>query len=108
MSSNQLFGKYSLKTKKVKIKSLNAEVTVSEMTVEKSNEYYARMFTGVPVDGEPTLNAKEIGLVKIEKVAEFMIEPKMSAEELSSLSAKASEAINEISDAIDELSGEGN
>jgi len=103
------FSKYTLKTKEIKVKALNdAKVTIQELSVGKSNDYYGRLFSKLDGEGKPVLNTGEIVKVKLEKVAEAMIEPKMTMEELQGLSAKAGNAISEISDAIDELSNEGN
>jgi len=103
------FLKYTLKTKEIKVKALNdAKVTIQELSVGKSNDYYGRLFSNLDAEGKPVLNTGEIVKVKLEKVAEAMIEPKMTVEELQGLSVKAGNAISEISDAIDELSNEGN
>ena len=41
------FDGFKLKTKKVKIKALgNKEVTISEMTVAQSNDFYKQIVTG--------------------------------------------------------------
>jgi len=99
------FNKFSLKTKKIKVPALdNAEVEIQEFTVAKSAEYYKRLFSLQNVDGDMKLNPEELFKVKIEKIAECMISPKMTVEELDKLGASANEAIGFISDEIDKLS----
>lgn len=96
------FDSFKLKTKKVKIKSLgNKEVTISEMTVAQSNEFYSKVVTGYKEDGTPIIEYTAVPEVNLEKVATCMVEPKMTVEELKQLSSEASKAISEISDAID-------
>ena len=109
MAALNPFAKFTLATKEIKVKALdNAKVTIQELNVGKANEYYGRLFSKLDKDGKPVLDTKEIIKIKLEKVAEAMVEPKMTVDELTELSAKAGDAISEISDAIDELSNEGN
>ena len=104
MSTNP-FKKFELKTKKIKVKELdNAFVTIQEMTVEKSTDYYKRLFSAKNTNGEPILNQDELLNIKFDKISEFMIEPKMTVEELKALGASANNAINAINDEIDALS----
>lgn len=103
-----IFAKFLTKTKVVKIKSLdNAEVTIRELTVQESNDYYKQLVSESSTDGKINFNYKEIFSIKLSKVANCMVDPKMTIEELKTLSDGASEAINEIADAIDALSAEG-
>ena len=101
------FDGFKLKTKKVKIKALdNKEVTISEMTVAQSNEFYKQIVTGYDADGQPIIEYNVLPDVNLEKVATCMVEPKLTVEELKELSAGASAAINEIADAIDKFGEE--
>lgn len=96
------FDKFSLKTKKVKIKALdNAEVTIQELTVAQSTEFYKRVVDGFDDEGKAKLNYNELADIKLEKVVVGMVEPKISIIELKELSNKASAAIDEIAEAID-------
>jgi hypothetical protein len=109
MGKSNPFGKFTLKTKEIEVKALDgAKVTIQELSVGKSNEYYGRLFSSLDSEGKPVLNTSAIIDIKLEKVSEAMIDPKMTVEELKELSAQAGDAINEISDAIDTLSSEGN
>lgn len=102
-----LFDKFSLKTKKVKIKALdNAEVTIQELTIAQSNEFYKRVVKGFGEDGKAEINYNELGDIKLEKVVAGLVEPKMSFNELKSLSNKAMPAIDEIVEAIDGFEAE--
>jgi hypothetical protein len=103
-----VFERFHTKTKVIKVKALdNAEVTIRELTVHESNDYYKKLVSDSSTDGKINFNYKEIFTIKLEKVANCMVEPKMSIEELKSLSDGASEAITEIAEAIDALSSEG-
>lgn len=102
------FGKFKVKTKKVKIKALeNAEVTIQELSVAQSTDFYKRVIKGFDKDGKAELNYNELADIKLEKVAAGMIEPYMTLEELKALSHSASQAIDEISEAIDAFEVEG-
>ena len=101
------FGKFKVRTKKVKIKALeNAEVTVQELSVAQSTDFYKRVIKGFDEEGEAELNYSELADIKLEKVAAGMIEPYMSLEELKGLSNGANKAIDEISEAIDNFEAE--
>lgn len=101
------FGKFSLKTKKVKIKALdNAEVTIQELTVAQSTDFYKRVVNGFDESGKADINYNELADIKLEKVAAGMIDPFMSIEELKGLSSQASGAIDEIAEAIDKFETE--
>lgn len=103
-----VFARFLTKTKVIKVKALdNAEVTIRELTVQESNDYYKKLVSESSTDGKINFNYKEIFTIKLEKVASCMVEPKMSIDELKALSEGASEAINEIADAVDALSAEG-
>lgn len=105
---SNIFAKYQTNTKVIKVKALdNAEVTIRELTVNESNNFYKRLVLEPKADGSMNFNYKEVFDIKVEKVASAMVEPKMTAEELYLLSEGATEAINEISDAIDGFSSEG-
>ena len=105
---SNIFAKYQTNTKVIKVKSLdNAEITIRELTINESNEFYKRIVGEPKADGSMNFNYKGVFDVKVEKVASAMVEPKMTAEELYLLSESATEAINEISDAIDGFSSEG-
>ena len=105
---SNIFAKYQTNTKVIKVKALdNAEVTIRELTINESNEFYKRIVGEPNADGSMNFNYKEVFDIKVEKVASAMVEPKMTAEEIYLLSEGATEAINEISDAIDGLSSEG-
>lgn len=100
-----VFGKYQTEQKTIKVAALDdAEVTIRQLTVNESNEFYQRIVSGFAKDGSAEINYNAIGSVRIDKVAAAMTDPKMSVKELKALSAKAAEAINEISDAIDAFS----
>lgn len=105
---SNIFAKYQTNTKVIKVKALdNAEVTIRELTLNESNEFYKRLVGETNADGSMNFNYKEMFAIKVDKVAAAMIEPKMTSKELYLLSESATEAINEISDAIDGFSSEG-
>ena len=101
------FGKFKVRTKKVKIKALeNAEVTIQELSVAQSTDFYKRVIKGFDEEGKAELNYNELADIKLEKVAAGMIEPYMSLEELKGLANSANKAIDEISEAIDNFEAE--
>ena len=101
------FGKFKVRTKKVKIKALdNAEVTVQELSVAQSTDFYKRVVKGFDTEGKAELNYNELADIKLEKVAAGMIEPYMSLDELKGLANGANKAIDEISEAIDGFEAE--
>ena len=101
------FGKFKVGTKKVKIKALeNAEVTIQELSVAQSTDFYKRVIKGFDEEGKAELNYNELADIKLEKVAAGMIEPYMSLEELKGLANSANKAIDEISEAIDGFEAE--
>ena len=102
-----IFDKFSLKTKKVKIKALdNAEVTIQELTIAQANDFYKRVVKGFGEDGKAEINYNELADIKLEKVAIGLVEPKMTFQELKGLSNKAVSAIDEIAEAIDSFEAE--
>jgi hypothetical protein len=103
-----LFDKYKTQTKVIKVKALdNQEVTIRELTVNESNEFYKKIVGEPKEDGSMQFNYKEIFSIKVEKVATAMVNPRMTAEELEELSEGATEAINEIAEAIENFNAEG-
>ena len=107
MVTKNPFEKFSLKTKKVKVKALdNTEVTIQELTVAQSTDFYKRVVKGFDDEGKAQLNYDEIADIKLEKVSVAMLEPKMSIDELKALSNKANVAIDEIAEAIDAFESE--
>lgn len=90
------FDKFKTKTKKVSIKSLGCDVTIKEPTVDETQSFYAAL---AKEDG--TFDVAKLFDAKIQKIADCMIEPKMTVEELKALSNEASEALNEIYEIID-------
>ena len=102
-----LFDKFKLQTKTVNIEALDgAEVTIQELTVSQSSDFYQRMVSGVGEDGKVQIDYSAIPDIKLDKVATAMIEPKMTVDELKELSSSASLAIDEIAGAIDAFSEE--
>ena len=95
------FAKFSLKTKKVKIKALDAEVEIQELTYAQSVEFSKRIINGFDENGKADLNYDELADIKIEKVSLGLVEPTMSIDELKKLSTQATKAIDEIAEAID-------
>jgi hypothetical protein len=95
------FGKFKVRTKKVKIKALeNAEVTIQELSVAQSTDFNKRVVKGFDEEGKAELNYNELADIKLERVAAGMIEPYMSLEEIKGLSDGANKAIDEINEAI--------
>lgn len=103
-----LFTKFQTKEKKVAIKALdNQEVTIRELTVAESNDFYKRIVGEPKADGGMNFDFKEIFSIRMEKVALAMVEPQMTLKDLKALSEGATEAINEIAEAIENFSNEG-
>ena len=106
------FGKFKTKTKKVKIEALDgATVTIQELTVAQSTDFYKRVVKGFITDpitkeSKADLNYDELADIKLEKVSASMIEPYMSLEQLRELASEASTAIEEIASAIDNFGEE--
>ena len=111
MASNP-FGKFKTKTKKVKIEALDgATVTIQELTVAQSTDFYKRVVKGFITDpitkeAKADLDYNELADIKLEKVSASMLEPYMSLEQLKELSSVASPAIEEIAIAIDNFGEE--
>jgi len=103
-----LFDKFKTQTKVVKIKALdNQEITIRELTVQESNDFYKKLVGEPKPDGGLNFNYKEVFSIKLEKVAVAMVEPKVTMDELRELSEGATEAINEIAEAIENFNAEG-
>jgi len=92
------FSKFVTKTKKVKIKSLGAEVEVREPTVNEASDFYKIMS-----DEDGKINTSNFFNAKIIRVSSCMVNPVMSESELRALPTTAASAINEIYEAIDLL-----
>lgn len=93
------FTKFVTKSKKVKIVALgNAMVEVREPTISEVADFY-KLLTGE--DGK--FNNANFLDAKIERVANCMVEPKMSIEELKALGSSSADAIGEVYDAIEAL-----
>lgn len=102
-----IFDKFQPETKKVKIKALDdAEVTIREQSVFEANEFYKKILDGLDEEGNPKIDVSAITDMTLQKVSTCMIEPKMTIEQLQTLSGKANKAITEISEAIDKISGD--
>lgn len=104
---SNLFDKFKTAEKVVKVKALGADVTIRELTVAESNDFYKMIITGYGDDGKPEVNLNNLAEVKLQKVSACLLDPKMTIDELKGLGSGASTAIEEISNAIDELSNMG-
>lgn len=94
------FAKFVTKTSKVKIKALgDVTVEVREPTISEVADFY-KALTGE--DGK--FNNANFLDAKIDRVANCMVEPKMSGDELRALGSASADAIGEVYDAIEALS----
>jgi hypothetical protein len=100
------FSKYSTETKVVKIKELDAEVTIRALTIGES-DMFATMMIGEEVNGKVSFNYKAMAEIRKRKVALAMVSPVMTYEEIDALPSEGVAAINEIADAIEEFNGKG-
>lgn len=92
------FTKFVTKSKKVKIVALGATVEIREPSIAEVADFY-KMLTGE--DGK--FNNANFLDAKIERVANCMVEPKMTVEELKALGSSSADAIGEVYDAIEAL-----
>lgn len=105
IASENPFEQFVGETKEIVVKGLGGKrVSIREMNYEEATEFSGRLFSGVDENGSAKIDAKEYIGMRVEKVALCMLNPKMTVEKLNNLPAKASEAIVEIADAIDEFS----
>jgi phage-related protein len=103
-----VFDKFKLKEKEIKVEALgNTKVTIREMSVAQSGDFYHRMFSADET-GSLKVNTDAIVDIKLDKVASCMIEPKMTVKQLNELGASVNEILTFISGEIDKLSSEGN
>lgn len=92
------FSKFTTKSKKVKIKSLDATVEVREPTISEVADFFKSL-----TDEEGKFIQANFLDAKIKRVSECMIEPKMSFDELKALGAGAGDAIGEVYEAIEAM-----
>jgi len=106
---SNLFNKFKEETKKVKIKALdNESVTIRTLTLMESDILAKKMIsTDINGDNKVSIDYSSLADIRKEKVSLAMVEPSMTIDDINNLPASASEAINEIADAIDEFNSEG-
>ncbi len=98
MAKSNPFGKFVTKSKKVEIAALGATVEVREPTISEVASFFKSL-----TDAEGKFVQANFLDAKIQRVADCMIEPSMSFDELKSLSATAGDALGEIYEAIEAL-----
>ena len=101
-----LFDKFKTKTKKVKIKSLDdAQVEIREITISEANEFVGK----ITKDGveDFVVDQQKYREAKLDIISSCVIKPEITVEELKELSSGATEAIEELYQAINGLSEEG-
>lgn len=92
------FSKFQTKVSKVAIKALGATVEIREPTIAEVSDFYKLV-----TDEDGKFNASKFLDAKLQRIASCMVKPKITIEELSVLSSSASDAVNEVYEAIENL-----
>ena len=100
-----LFDKFQVETKVVKIEALDASVTLTQPTIMQNKEINGDIFTGKNSDGTPKLDYNKLFMANLNKIAMCMIEPIVEVEYLKSLSLDSNKALTQILDEIDDWDG---
>ena len=85
------------------IESLGAEVTLRQLTVKEVADATAAVIKEVDKDGNPIMDFKALSKIKLLKVSQALVKPKMTVSHLETLSKSASEVIDEIINIVDPI-----
>ncbi len=85
------------------IKSLGADVTLRNLTVKEVAEASTRVVKDVDSEGNPIMDFRAIAQVKLTKVSQALVKPKMTVKDLEGLGSEANEVIDEILNIVDPI-----
>lgn len=97
------FDQFKPEEKEYKIESLGASVILRQLTVGEIDEATSKMVKSVDGEGNPIMDFDQVSGLKLYKVSQALVKPKMSVEELKRLSKDASVVIDEILNIVDPL-----
>lgn len=99
---NDAFAKFTNSNNQtVFIPALDGEVVFRALTMEESDGFNERLIDGYDDNGKAQFNYSEANLIKYEKAALCLIEPKVTIEELKAYPSDFIHVISEINVAID-------
>ena len=88
------------------IKALNTEVTFRPLTKKESDEFNTKLLGDYSGEGEVNIDLKLANKINMQKVANCLIEPKITIEEMNAYGSGINDAINEIVGYIDNRKNE--
>jgi predicted nucleotidyltransferase len=102
---DSLKDKFQASTKEVEIKSWGGTVTIKKLTIEEANRVQALIVGDATVedaqDGKVEVSISDVNEAMLLKASLSLVQPKMKAKELGSLSPEAMEGVNDIVAALD-------
>ena len=103
---SNIFDQFKPTETKHYIESLNGEVTLRSLTLKQIADISNDIMDGLDDEGNPKMDMQKALRVNYLKVSAALVEPKMSPEQLESLSGGAKEAIKEIMYLVDPVAAE--
>lgn len=103
-----LMSKYKPKTKEIEVKAWDGDIVeIRELSILEVNSIQASMLEGSTLDeisnGKVNISIGKLEEAKTKAVAQALVKPKLTEDELNSMGATAKDGISEIYDAIKEM-----
>lgn len=107
LNKEDLLGKFKRNEKTIQVKAWGGEVVIQQLSIKEKGEIEALIYgNSTPKElekGTFKLDIKSLMASRMKAVSCSLVEPKMSVEDLESLTGDASEGINEIYKAIEDF-----
>lgn len=106
ITKEELLDKYSLQTKTVNIKAINAEVKIKKLTIAQRQEVDELLFGDAVAEGAS--KGIKVEIARYKKAAKLavsyaLVEPELKPADLDRLNDNATDFINEVYAAIEEF-----
>jgi len=101
-----IFDQFKPEEKTHFIEALGGEVTLRDLTLAELSEITNSIVDGVDADGQPKMDMRKALSLKYVKLSKALVDPKMSSDDLESLSGKAKGAIKELMFLVDPVTAE--
>ena len=107
LNKEMLLGKFERKQKTIKVKAWGGEVVIQQLSIKEKSEIEAMIYGNATPEelreGTFKIDMNALVASRIKAVSYALVEPKLSIEDLESLTGEAGEGINEVHSALEEL-----
>lgn len=104
MEATNPFAKFKTNTKTVEIKNFGS-VTLRQQTIAEAHEYNASIYKDFGFSDKPKVDVIAVAKANLQKVANSLLEPKVTLEDLQGLGRSADPIIADILTEIDDWDG---